>query len=1256
MTRRVTNAALGLLGCVAMVGMTVGLAGDAAMAEPTVSGPTVALVSDGTAPFDAEDGPGLDSGAANGILRSQDTATWEVKYTGEAASTATFTATLPTGMQWTPASIVASVCNGPAGGSISADGLTLRCDRTVRAHETSAFPVSAVAGALPNGARVAPQFAVNGQAIEASAPVTISAAPRTGLSVRHGALSAGTEFNGVRGVSTQLTFLLGAERDPANPNFFGYEAIASPITFELDVPRGAVVSTPDSATLTTEQTAPGETVSVTINADGSPLDFLRAASNGFAGGLAASGLAEDARVIASYKLSLFVPYEGNIAVGQTVTLGGQLRGFDPVSMSGQSNFGDGFAPGFAPGVTCPAVPAREVDASCYGKRFTRAALPAPKSTYSTTSGADGISNIYADGDPNTTGTEAVLVGQRYNVQTNLFNAATAEEDLNGAYASLSWNPAQQHLTAAPQARLNSGVSSFSGFSGIQTSQPLAAEQTQIEYTDYAFANDAERKSLAAFSSSAPHWVQDPQELPGGLDSVSSVRLRILTPIAPHNTVGFVLPMQRSDLSKGLTVGAHMPWFWQYGAEGMALTKSNYAGSGSTITGLGGSVQAADALIRATVALKPTNGSQLPGSQAERGDIVELKVTPVAIGPLSGGNATLRDAQVRVALPSACVKPLVSALPTGATFTPGGDGTDCNTAVPGIVTVPLGDVAAPAGAPQGSSYPGRSTRLGAIVLPLVIDADLSVPAQLTVPVVVASSSDPTVENNGKNPFATMVSIGQDRTEKVTLRVSGAASFNVSTVDTTRVQGEIGPLETVTHSLLWTNTSATSYQRGSFVSVLPFEGDGRGTSGLGTAATRVLGVGASVPDDPAAAVAIDYSTDAPEDVATALDRTGNADGRSGINWMPLDGAIPASVTAFRFSPQTALQPGTMGAATISYRAPTIEHMGALGNDVSFAVGNGGEQLNVRHGTASLLESSSAMVTGTVYRTDTEGGPAQAWPAADDGLELVDESGDVTAGAIAQDGTFRFDGLQPGTYAIHLKAALAEGWYESSPSTVSLEPAESVTGVQLVMTRAKSIPKCEEQPCGAPNIVTGKSDTHTATIPEGGTAAFVLPRGVKQGSQPAIQVHPKRGKLSFTNEAILFDATGIAPGTYTFRLLSPGENTDEYSVTVQQKPKGSGTSLTIDGDADSISFDPVGQTTGVNLMPLAKASLHGGIGSVSLRAGRVVYTPPKDFAGVDALSVDVVDDLGQRLTLRYTVVVVPTDTGSGFDAKEFLFSGVE
>jgi uncharacterized repeat protein (TIGR01451 family) len=117
-----------------LAGLAIAVAGSAAFAAPAFSDPVtdVALqtLTDGSSPFDAAAGPGMDVDAANGEVRSYDSVTfaWAVNVnssTGasESFDRVVFTQTLPVGLSWT-ASGVPVYCQG-AGWSIS--GRTLTC-------------------------------------------------------------------------------------------------------------------------------------------------------------------------------------------------------------------------------------------------------------------------------------------------------------------------------------------------------------------------------------------------------------------------------------------------------------------------------------------------------------------------------------------------------------------------------------------------------------------------------------------------------------------------------------------------------------------------------------------------------------------------------------------------------------------------------------------------------------------------------------------------------------------------------------------------------------------------------------------------------------------------------------------------------------------------------------------------------------------------------------------------------------------------
>lgn len=169
----------------------------------------------GSVPFDAEPGPGLDVSPDDPVLRSHDAVTYtiEVQLRGAAEDDRVVVRQrLPEGLRWPPVAQLPGYC--AAGSTVSDDRSVVDCVRTdVLPNSVSAIDLTAVlASSPPNGTVItAPQSGIETIAIDAAdgseirasttAPdLVVSSAPRVNVGVKRGPIVADvTERDGTRG-------------------------------------------------------------------------------------------------------------------------------------------------------------------------------------------------------------------------------------------------------------------------------------------------------------------------------------------------------------------------------------------------------------------------------------------------------------------------------------------------------------------------------------------------------------------------------------------------------------------------------------------------------------------------------------------------------------------------------------------------------------------------------------------------------------------------------------------------------------------------------------------------------------------------------------------------------------------------------------------------------------------------------------------------------------------------------------------------
>ncbi|WP_423923070.1 SdrD B-like domain-containing protein [Frigoribacterium sp. 2-23] len=201
---------------------------------------TTQITSDGIGRFSPDDRPGGDSGPANGIVRTDDAVVYGV-IIGTADGTAsggTLTATAPAGLVW---SQLPADC-GP-GSTVS--GSTLTCaigDVSVGARSISL--AGTVARTAAHGTRLAPSLSLvaDGQTavVVQAPPVTVSAAPRFDLSMNR-TVTSFTPMTGPDGTTPgfRIVYPLQLHWDSLvdGGGLLGYEQLQDGITFVDDVSK-----------------------------------------------------------------------------------------------------------------------------------------------------------------------------------------------------------------------------------------------------------------------------------------------------------------------------------------------------------------------------------------------------------------------------------------------------------------------------------------------------------------------------------------------------------------------------------------------------------------------------------------------------------------------------------------------------------------------------------------------------------------------------------------------------------------------------------------------------------------------------------------------------------------------------------------------------------------------------------------------------------------------------------------------------------
>ncbi|WP_162845260.1 isopeptide-forming domain-containing fimbrial protein, partial [Hydromonas duriensis] len=895
----------------------------ASTAHAAISNVTLTVLSDGVAPFDATDGAGLDSSASNGIARALDKVTYRISYSSSATTSSKFVLTLPTGASWDLATVAASVCNGPGGGSIS--GTTLTCNR-IPVVGVESFNVSLVANTMANGAVVTPTVSVDGAAPVSGSSVTVSAAPKAVFQVyNNNSVLVPTTMSGVAGQLLRTEFVVGI---PKTTDARGAESIAAGSTFEISMQPGAVMD-PTSCTGTvscSQPGGPGTPVTVTITPQ---INFnnTRDSSTYYTNFSPATN-------VAFYKeLRIFVPNEPNFPAGQKSIAHNQFSKFDPNSISGQSNFGSGFSNDMDPSFSCSTTTIIATSYACNGQQVDRS-TPNPNvlfPIFSLLTETSSLADLVYGDDSNLNGresstSETILPSESFVSHSGFTMKDSGISTISNAGICVVFNNELMTLNGVPYAKF---ANTFTN--GFSANVDVAGSDLVVEYSAQTYASDADRRAancgMAGDGSSG--WSTNPNALPGGQSSVTAVRFRYANgkTLVPGNGMVLSVPFSRTSTAASLALADQtvVPWFWHTSYTDDTSNTNQFANS--TYNGAAGSILRGGRFTTGSVKVHhkiSVSGPVAPGSTTA------MTITPQLIGAgVAGVDLTAKNVSITTSFPDNCAMPVIASLPSGASFTPGDYGSDgipctADDGAAGRITFALGDVVAPGGTVT-SPYGGHMTELTPIVFNVLATSNASASIK-TLTSVISSSSDST-------PAVINAALTEDRTETLNLVVNGAASFTASKSTFGTTGGKVGANETFGYTINFGNGGSRDSGVGYFVDVLPFDGDDNGTTGLGSGKFKVTSLSAAMSSATMGGVTIQYSTDNALNIQNSVKVPGQENGSVGINWIAYtqSATLPDGVTAIRFITENPMLIGNSGTGTIFLQAPTINSSSSLVNSV-------------------------------------------------------------------------------------------------------------------------------------------------------------------------------------------------------------------------------------------------------------------------------------------------------------------------------------
>jgi hypothetical protein len=1216
-SRRVARKGASLLAVTALVlAMVTGVTPVARAADAAAI--TASISYDGTAPFDADDAPGNDSGAANGIVRSMDRIGYQLSVTPAAVGVVTVQAVAPTGLQWQSESL--------AGFDGSIDGQTMTINLDAQGTAPIVFTVVAKALAVANGTELPVTF-TSGVTQSDTVSVTVSSTPSLRVMTYGDAqytgvwAEAGTPYEGQLVNRYRVTYGLYMPLD-ATRGAFGLEGLSDTVTMTVTKPTvgsgweleqcsaaaqgiadyypkasgGGDNAAVDSGVWSCVDN--GDTVTVTLTGVDSLLSsYPTKNSNG-------SGRSGAAWIATGY-LMWQLPVAG-VEDGATAQW--------PVSLEGNTS--------------ASGVPVTDV-----GSATARIVMSAP-TEYSKKVFIQGA--LWPAGQATNTAGYGLTVPGRTTLPTwQLTTQNVMEQDLTNLHSCMLWDN-----------------SLFRYKDGTALTVAGAADWT-VEYGTETHSTEAELQTAdcGVAGDGAAGWYSSIDEVPGGTAAITGVRVLQNTAL-PANTITSVsyappLVMASSDIP----VGTYLAAYTQFGADQIPLQQSSYVAATNANNTSGGRVAANHAHLTTTVAWDTSSTQSI-------GEVRTLSVNRTVM-PL-GYDSVAQDVVHTVTLPAGVTLQSGSSRWNGQAITPdivlNADGTS-------TLTYHLGDLAI-----------DDASATEPITLGVTLDPTMALPTTLTAKASVSSPSD----TLGSATVTSSLSVNAPQS----IQVSKTTNVTTSTAGTP-----------VTYTVSWGNRTTTTMGDSTFVDLLPFDGDSRGTTGL---SDMVLNSVEVVSDTTGATV--QYTTDASTAVQAAL--VTDVTGDTGITWTT---GIPAEdstdVTALRFVPQSPFAIGAIGKAEITLTPTTLEYGGTLVNSVDGSVD--GWSVDLRNAATVTLDSSASQVTGNVFndpdfafaRTENSTGVASpvvrivsGYAFGPDGDDNGGEGDDVplaepitalvgsAAAAYLDDpqvGDFVFPGLAPGKYDVQVTPAAGThvgvlpdlasndpltGLNVGSIATdVVIAPSTLVTGLDFGIQRNVSVPQAnpDEARIGVEAaevvipVLTDSTAVDTeaqvalntrADTLEGDTATVTVADG-QTTSQVSVDAD---GQIVYTPNQDLIDSCTAAGGEgcteqleYTLTDWLGQSGTGLLTVTVQAAPAVTGGTAAVALGSDA-TFDAAPVTVG----SIASATVVRApeAGTVTAKAdGTVLYRAGDAEPGASTFTVRFTDDLGQSSTATYSVSVV-------------------
>lgn len=751
---------------------------------------------------------------------------WEITIDDQGADNVELSQTLPEGWTWDADTI--TQCGTIGGvGTITNDGRTFTCviDRAPGDDvEIRQLPLVAHVGPMVENESVyTPQIEMTQDGVQTTHPgeaVTVYSLPEYELVKRPvpGANNSRLdtfEFDSTGGpvpavIARYYVSIEGAER----ANFKGLQPLATPFDFTDVVqgihPEAALVACIDSASAANEFTT-----TCTQAADGDDIEITVDHPDGFVSGQAASipsGLPQSTMYFVTIEIALPLSDVPSAAAGGLDVIN-QIVDFDPNGIHGDSNMGPGFEQGSQPGADCARL---EGDTT---------ADPNNNCALIHLTGA-GATGSYSASKDLRMGTNADGSDCTYNPSSDINNCPRLPNESSSTAENGTVVPGTKLWARMVVSQSQMWEGGYPGMRDMQvcdtwdaTLQQLdptreirvfgigASPVFNIEYSSQTHANNTARESAPCMGNDA-NW-QPTIAAAGGPEAITRVRVTITDPaLITTQQVRVIVPMIAGDIA-GPT-----PDFMRYNFENNAGQTVNSARrDGYIITPqlvsldktTAGNITNSDAGATITYQLQPT--VEVPGNP-----------TPDPVGPLTITDQLDRCLSMPTLLPTVTDWTMEILSP----LNPGDDGLACtgdaNEAGATVLFTHIGDVT-----------PGEPIQM------ISYDATIS-----------------PITNNGADIQNTAVVDLDGNTQPVASRTDSwnIQVFAPSALVLSKVADyplvEIQP-DKLAWTISWKNSLLTDAGASTWVDVLPYVGDGRGSDFTGTfnlESVTIIGAGDGV----------------------------------------------------------------------------------------------------------------------------------------------------------------------------------------------------------------------------------------------------------------------------------------------------------------------------------------------------------------------------------------------------------------------------